>query len=423
MSAGRQFLAPFTSASEEDLVALRRALAWTKGFALFIVVCDGPARAEMILRLKAWSGDGDVPLLAFFPGGEAGRAALERLLDAIDPGPPLPGAVFVDGDTLVEQQTPVHAMNAARDRLGRIFAGPLVLLLAASREAELARLAPDLFDIRSATYEVNIAEAHVTEFRSTAFPLPALWLRGGVTRWQPSGLGQRSDHLRELEKSTTKPPNAALADVWLDLGQELLHVGDSDGARTATKEAERLAQAASYLHGLAASLRLRAAIEGGSGKPDEARSLLREVIRILDKLGDKRGRAESLYQLARIELTEGNFEAARPLLYESIQINVDISNHRGHAASLRALAIVEYASNKFAEAISLLRESIRINDEHESRHNRALSLVSLGRLLSEEGQREEALTRMEEGIVILEELGAPELAQAREMLRKIQEIE
>ncbi len=39
--------------------------------------------------------------------------------------------------------------------LGRVVNGPLVILLAPRREVELSRLAPDLFDVRRAAYEVE----------------------------------------------------------------------------------------------------------------------------------------------------------------------------------------------------------------------------------------------------------------------------
>ncbi len=106
MIPGWQEAIPLTPASEENLSALRRAIAWTRGFALFVLVCDGPARAEVLRRLRGWSGKGSVSELAFLPAGQAGRKALERLLAPTDPGPPLPGAVIVDGDTRVEGASP-----------------------------------------------------------------------------------------------------------------------------------------------------------------------------------------------------------------------------------------------------------------------------------------------------------------------------
>ena len=204
-----------TPASEQNLAALRRALRRATGFALYIVVCDGPARAELVRRLRAWSGEDGVPELLFFASGREGEETLERLLVGGEPAPALAGAVIVDGDTLTAAGTPIHSLNAGRDRLGELIAGPLVLIVSPVREVEMSRMAVDLFDIRAATYEVE------------AVPMPAQapWYASSGPRAfaQPTRLLTEDDisptagpeQLLALERITERPPASALADAWL----------------------------------------------------------------------------------------------------------------------------------------------------------------------------------------------------------------
>lgn len=109
--------AVLTNTSEQNLAALRRAMARAKSFSLLFVIADGPARAEVRARLREQSGKDGVPELRFFADGEAGAAEVESFL-AEEREVPLAGAVILDGDALVAKETPVLALNMARDRLG-----------------------------------------------------------------------------------------------------------------------------------------------------------------------------------------------------------------------------------------------------------------------------------------------------------------
>jgi hypothetical protein len=90
-----------------------------------------------------------------FPAGRDGEVMLERLLVGGESTPALAGAVIVDGDTLTAARTPIHSLNAGRDHLGELIAGPLVLIVSSVREVELSRMAVDLFDVLQERGEVE----------------------------------------------------------------------------------------------------------------------------------------------------------------------------------------------------------------------------------------------------------------------------
>ena len=146
------------SLSEQVLAPLRRSMARAKTFSLLLVIADGPVRSWLRTRLLEWSGKDGVPDLHFFASGEAGAAEVDSFL-AEAREKPLEGAVILDGDTLIAKETPVLDLNMARDRLRKLVAGPLVLVIAPRSVMELSRMAPDLFDVRSATYDIESAAA------------------------------------------------------------------------------------------------------------------------------------------------------------------------------------------------------------------------------------------------------------------------
>ena len=404
-------LAPLTEASERNLAALRRSLRRSHTFALFLLLADGPARAAVRARLCAWSGAEGVPDLRIFPEGEIGAKALLELLAGTE-GAPLAGAVIVDGDTLVEQKTPVYALNVARDVLGRVFAGPLVMILAPRREVELSRLAPDLFDVRRATYEIESERVTRPPSRPPAPPAAAaapmapallepapLRVRAGFTKESQQAdrssrrLLQEPTALRGLEASHEPPPPAALADEWLRRAAALEEQGAWSDVMEAAAEALRIARPIGYLDAVASALRLEARAHRHAGHLVEAERAALEALAIAKEHLDDRARAAALDEIASTMEARGAIDAAlRARREEQLPLLERPGDSRARAEAMSKVARLLQAAGDSDQAVSVLRDEVvpafdRIGDTHE----KASAAKQVAELLEARGELQEGL--------------------------------
>jgi tetratricopeptide (TPR) repeat protein len=150
-------LAVLTPESERALASLRRAILRMGGFGFYVVLSGDLGRVELLRRLRAWSGTEGIPELHFFPEGKEAAAKIDRFLAESDRKHPLGGAVIPDGGALFEVDggSIYGALNIARDMLGKLVQGPLVLVIPEHRLKDLVRLATDLFEVRLATLLVE----------------------------------------------------------------------------------------------------------------------------------------------------------------------------------------------------------------------------------------------------------------------------
>lgn len=340
-----------TASSEQNLAALRRALRRSQAFSLFLVLADGPARSEVRSRLAAWSGKDGVPELRFFPEGELGARAVLGAVES-PPATPLSGAVIVDGDTLVEQELPVHALNVARDVLGRLVAGPLVILLTPRREVELSRLAPDLFAVRRAAYEL---ETEPVSPRS-APQSPC----GGP------GASPEAAALFALEQRPEPPPPEALANAWLRHAAAQIERAASGergsswaDALDATAQVERLARPLGYHDATSAALRLRSRIQRDTDHLPEAEAAADEALALAEEhLGDS-SRAAALDEVAANQEARGALaEALRTRNDRQIPLLERLGDARALAEARGKVAGILQAQGEIDRAITLLRDSV-----------------------------------------------------------------
>jgi tetratricopeptide (TPR) repeat protein len=346
------------STSEQNMAALRRSMARAKSFSLLLVIADGPARAELRARLREWSGTGGVPALRFFGDGDAGAAEVEAFLSDTREEP-VGGAVILDGDVLVERETPVLALNMARDRLGKVIAGPLVIVLSPRREAELSRMAPDLFDVRSTTYEVEAVPSGVEDGLSTERALAGL----EVARGAPAGrVPLDAERLRALEESPEPPPLSALADEWLRLALDLVGHNRWTDVLEATEESLRLAKRAGYRSGASEALQWKAVALSAMELESEREQALIEALSL----------AERDVQRADI----------RTMMARSL------SSHR----------------DKVDEALRILQEEVLpVYQRSEDSGRCARAILDIARLLIGEGRHAEALQWLTERALPLSE--------------------
>lgn len=410
--------APLTEPSERNLAALRRAIVRTRRFGLYVIVAPDRARAEVLSRLRAWSGREGVPELGFLPSGAEGAQRLSAILAEPSAREPLRGLVVPDADRLVEEGLPIEALNVVRDRLGDIIKGPLVLVLSPRREVELGRMAPDLFDVRAATCEVHAIEAEAEAETAPAPTILALAAPPALTRRSPT-----EQDLRALEASKEGPPGAALADAWLRTADARTRVGDHLGAAASAGEALRLALGAGYRFG-EASARIRLAdAERLTGRPDEALEGLQRALTIAEQIAHAPLRARALGSIADILKARGQLdEALRIRKEEELPVHEKLGDIRERAITLGKVADILEARGQLDEAVRIRREEqLPVHEKLGDRRSLLVGRTNLALLLLQraaEGDREEAARLLSLALSDALEMKLPEADAIQEIQRE-----
>jgi tetratricopeptide (TPR) repeat protein len=374
--------------SEERADSLRRALRRSKGFSLHVVIADGTARRELLRRLRAWSGTGGVPRLYFFDEGEIGARALERWLAEAWEKKALTGAVLLDGDALIANGSALSALNVARDRLGQLIRGPFIVVLSPRSEAEMATLAPDLFDVRAGTWEFEAAPlSEQTPQRSVEF----LWDKA----WPDVSKGDlrlAAASLRALGSAEEPPPAGALANAWLKLGMKFHQANEVGEAIAASEEAERHAKLVSYDSGIGEALLLKARALVDSGRLIEAEPFVREALERYHAAADVRSQAIALNDLAGVLHKTGRLDDAHSTLVAALKLYRDIHDERGIAMLHRGMAHILMMRGQLEDALRIYKEEClpvfeRLGDDP----GRAVTLGRMADTLRMRGQLEAAL--------------------------------
>jgi tetratricopeptide (TPR) repeat protein len=352
-------IANLTDESEERLRALRRGLRRADRFTLFVVLASGAARAEVLRRMRGWSGQEGLPTFQFLPDGAQGVRAVEELLETAGPVQPLRGVVVSDTASLLDtaEGRAIHALNVARDTLARVIVGPLVLVLSPDRAADLPRVAPDLFDVRSGTCEVE-ALPGATLGDAARLASPAEEAR------RPAGSIDELDELRATEArlreamaSSEAPPPAALADAWLNLGQKLLvdhYVLDE--ALASSREARRLAEGIGYHGAVTAALVLEGNVAMYRGDLERSRKAYEHGLEISRAAQDRLGEANCLKSLGDLDMRVDDLDTARTSYTLALAIFREIRHHLGEANCLQSLGRLALAAGEPKEAFQRFLE-------------------------------------------------------------------
>ncbi|WP_437719420.1 tetratricopeptide repeat protein [Sorangium sp. So ce448] len=385
-------IADLTDESEERLRALRRGLRRADRFALFVVLASGAARAEVLRRMRGWSGQEGLPAFQFLPDGAQGVRAVEELLETAGPVQPLRGVVVPDTASLLDtaEGRAIQALNVARDTLARVIVGPLVLVLSPDRAADLPRVAPDLFDVRSGTCEVEALPG--ATLGDSALPEEAR---------RPAGSTDELDELRataarlhEAMASPEAPPPAALADAWLNLGQKLLvHHHALDEALVSAREARRLAEGIGYHGAVAAALVLEGEVARFRDDLERSRKAYENGLEISRAAQDRLGEATCLKHLGDLDMRVDDLDAARASHTLALAIFREVRDRLGEANCLQSLGDVERRVLNLDAARASHTLALAIFREIRDRLGEANCLQSLGLVALAAGEPEEAFQR------------------------------
>ncbi|WP_437979448.1 tetratricopeptide repeat protein [Sorangium sp. So ce117] len=359
-------IADLTDESEERLRALRRGLRRADRFALFVVLASGVARAEVLRRMRGWSGQEGLPTFQFLPDGAQGVRAVEELLETAGPVQPLRGVVVPDTASLLDtaEGRAIQALNVARDTLARVIVGPLVLVLSPDRAADLPRVAPDLFDVRSGTCEVEaLPGATLGDDARLASP-PEEARRPAGTIEELDELRATAARLREMMASSETPPPAALADAWLNLGQELLFQHYAlDEALASSREARRLAEGIGYHGAVAAALVLEGNVAMFRDDLERSRKAYEHGLEISRAAQDRLGEANCLKRLGDLDMRVDDLDAARTSYTLALAIFREIRDRFGESNCLWRLgdldmrvSNVDAARTSYTLALVIFRE-------------------------------------------------------------------
>ena len=399
---GNRPLALLTAESEHNLDVLRRGLRRSASFALYVVLAAEAARAEVLRRLRAWSGTGGVPALHFFAAGAAGVEEIERFLAVSARSRPFAGAVIPDCIALMDTDggAAVASLNMARDVLGKLIRGPLVLVIAAGRVAELSRMAPDLFDVRAATLEV-------ASMLVKPAALVALEHEEAQDLSPPSRAELQAEAARLRALADGEVPAGALADAWIRLATSFLGEAELGEARAAAEEGRRFAERAGYTSGIGDALALEARVLEMTGPAEAWERALRRVLAMHRETGELAKISSGLSWLARAAARLGRPDEAEQLLRESIHLCEQLGNIRGRATALGQLADVLQARGELDEALRIRQqEELPVYERLGDVHSRAVTLGQLADVLQDRGELDEALRiRQEEELPVYERLG------------------
>ncbi|WP_437766778.1 tetratricopeptide repeat protein [Sorangium sp. So ce281] len=376
-------IANLTDESEERLRALRRGLRRADRFTLFVVLASGAARAEVLRRMRGWSGQEGLPTFQFLPDGAQGVRAIEELLETAGPVQPLRGVVVPDTASLLDaaESRAIQALNVARDTLARVIVGPLVLVLSPDRAAELSRMAPDLFDVRSGTCEVEALPGATLgdEARLVSPPDEARRPAGSIDELDE--LRATAARLRERMASPEAPPPAALADAWLNLGQKLLvHHYALDEALASSREARRLAEGIGYHGAVAAALVLEGNVAMYRGDLERSRKAYEHGLEISRAAQDRLGEANCLKSLGDLDMRVDDLDAARTSYTLALAIFREIRGRLGEANCLKSLGDLDMRVADLDAARASYTLALAIFREIRGRLGEANCLQSLGDL-------------------------------------------
>ncbi|WP_437959864.1 tetratricopeptide repeat protein [Sorangium sp. So ce119] len=399
---GQKSLALLTPDSEHHLDVLRRGLRRAASFAFYVVLAADAARAEVLRRLRAWSGSGGVPELRFFAEGANGAEEVARFLAVSDRTHPLAGAVIPDGVALVETggSAVVASLNMARDVLGKLIRGPLVLVIAADRAAELSGMAPDLFDVRAATLEIASVPGD---------PAPTFALDSAETRDRPQARSQaelQAEAARLRAFADDEIPAGSLADAWIRLGHAFFDAAELGEARAAAEEARRLAEGVGYTSGVGDALALEAQVIEQTGPAEAWEQALRRALALHREAAEPAKTAADLCRLGRAVAFLGRPEEAEGLLREAIGLYEKLGDARGRAIALGDIADTLEYRGQLDEALRIRQEALPVYERLGDARSRAVTLSKIAGVLQARGKLDEALHLLEHEVLpVFERLG------------------
>ncbi|MBL8540129.1 MAG: tetratricopeptide repeat protein, partial [Betaproteobacteria bacterium] len=306
----------------EAFRALRRGIARSRGFSLFVCTCDAPAsRDQFIANLSASMPAVTLHRVAL---SDADDDVLDAVVKALADGPPGPVMVVGVEGALADDahaQRLLGALNLRRAEWPLHVPEAVVFWLPRRFLGTLTTGAPDFFDWRSDT--IAFPELTTVEIRPLA---RRDWEFGVDPRLSAQ---ERAERLRELRARIAASSGSQDEYVlkhclaWWDEVAELeLVQGHVDEAlRIRTEEQLPVYERLGDVREKAVTMGKIADILHDRGQLDEAlRIRTEEQLPVYERLGDQEGIANVLWKIARVELGAQQYQEA----YEHLARSYDI---------------------------------------------------------------------------------------------------
>lgn len=363
-------------------------------------------------RIQAWAELGAVPKLELFPHGPEGARALVAALDSSAPA--ASGWLLPDGDTLtldLALRVP-ERLNMARDQLGGLLPGPLVIVLAPVSLQDWMARAPDLLEVRRGTWSLRArAEQQLREWAQT-----------------------RVDNVSDLELAAARveadeAEGRGQVSTWVQARVRLAHLlalhGDLRRATEQATQAEALARREGYLAGVTAALTMRAFAARLHGSHEEAASLLADAL-TTGAAPDTQEVLNARLNLADLMALRGRYDDAERQIDEVGREVARQGDTFGVAHTAEHKAQVFFSKGDRLGALRVLREEVIPEFEVRDNLDRlANAWAFVADIEGETGSLDEAARIFEKEVIPrYERLGSPrDLALSASKLGDIREMQ
>ncbi len=389
----------------ESFRSLRRGLARSDGFALFIAVCNRPIDRDALIEALAESMPDAPPVIVRVDAKTIDLLHETSLQAETNPLGPL---MLVDLEKAVPSVVNDHAvlrvLNLQRPKWPVQIARPVVFWVADYLFTLLCRESPDFVDWRSDTF--FFSELTDIELR----PLQSEPWQGGLDGRLTEP--ERRARIRELRSRLTSALRSNHPFVlsthadWLnELGKHLELLGEFD-------EAERL-----YLQALAIyeTLGRRHAMANAYGNIGglyqvrrdlgRAETMLCKALEIEKALGHWQGVANVYRSLGGLNWTRGDLDQAEAMVLKALELNEGRSNREGMAKSFESLGLIYQTRGDLDRAVEMIRKGLEIEKALGRQQDAANSYGNLGLIYLERGDLDQAEAMLRKALLIDEMLG------------------
>jgi tetratricopeptide (TPR) repeat protein len=284
----------------------------------------------------------------------------------------------------------MRRLNERRNSIARDLGGPLTLILPPALDVDFARLAPDLWSIRSVAVELRERDAPMPLLQ--AFDFAAGMVEDEAT------LQHEIEQLRERAAAGSEPAMRSLRVLLVRLAGAKRRTGDIGEAERLIDEAMGLAERLGDRGERAGCQIARAELAKGRGDYDLALQLLDEAQAVLRELQDAWALAAAVGHRADILQARGELdEALRIRMDEQLPVYERLGDVRSRAVTMGKVADILQARGELDEALRIRREAElpvyeRLGDVRE----RAVTMGKIADILQLRGEIEEALRILSE---------------------------
>jgi DNA-binding SARP family transcriptional activator/tetratricopeptide (TPR) repeat protein len=206
--------------------------------------------------------------------------------------------------------------------------------------------------------------------------------------------------------------------LWT-LGQIRLATGDYDAAAELIERTLMLAREVGTRHGTGSALGVLGTVRLARGEHEAAEGLLREAMAIFQEIGHRTGVATARFHLGRAKRLAGDLDGARDLLDAASAMFEQTGDQVALCGAWCERGALLLRTEGPDAALGWYRRALESAEALGEGPRRAEALEGIARCLAEQ-DRAAALDAASEAVAIYLQLGAPELAGARELLASLE---